>query len=287
MNIGNKIREIRLNVADNETQKKFAHRFGITERTLQNYESGNTSPTIDFILNLSSTFNIEPNYFLDSEVIPKSDSEVIKNASEVIPKSPKKAAKNDNFYKSIPHSLNNNHFVSQVSPNVVSQSQNVVSQFKKNNKILSPNIDKYPQTLKANSYYTIPKLNLTAQAGGGNEVLDLECYESGEVLTIDKAFFKAVPGNKLKAIRVEGYSMIPMLMPDSWVVFEDNRNYKGDGLYIINYAGQLMVKLLQLDPAQKILDIISVNKEYKSYSVALAESQAEVIIVGKVLRCII
>lgn len=179
------------------------------------------------------------------------------------------------------------YFVSQVSPNVVSQSQNVVSQFKKNNKILSPNIDKYPQTLKANSYYTIPKLNLTAQAGGGNEVLDLECYESGEVLTIDKAFFKAVPGNKLKAIRVEGYSMIPMLMPDSWVVFEDNRNYKGDGLYIINYAGQLMVKLLQLDPAQKILDIISVNKEYKSYSVALAESQAEVIIVGKVLRCII
>ena len=70
-------------------------------------------------------------------------------------------------------------------------------------------------------------------------------------------------------------------------MFEDNRNYKGDGLYIINYAGQLMVKLLQLDPAQKILDIISVNKEYKSYSVALAESQAEVIIVGKVLRCII
>lgn len=287
MNIGNKIREIRLNVADNETQKKFAHRFGITERTLQNYESGNTSPTIDFILNLSSTFNIEPNYFLDSEVIPKSDSEVIKNASEVIPKSPKKAAKNDNFYKNIPHSLNNNHFVPKLSPNVVSQSQNVVSQFKKNNKILSPNIDKYPQTLNANSYYTIPKLNLTAQAGGGNEVLDLECYESGEVLTIDKAFFKAVPGNKLKAIRVEGYSMIPMLMPDSWVVFEDNRNYKGDGLYIINYAGQLMVKLLQLDPAQKILDIISVNKEYKSYSVALAESQAEVIIVGKVLRCII
>lgn len=272
MNIGNKIREIRLNVADNETQKKFAHRFGITERTLQNYESGNTSPTIDFILNLSSTFNIEPNYFLDSEVIPKS---------------PKKAAKNDNFYKNIPHSLNNNHFVPKLSPNVVSQSQNVVSQFKKNNKILSPNIDKYPQTLNANSYYTIPKLNLTAQAGGGNEVLDLECYESGEVLTIDKAFFKAVPSNKLKAIRVEGYSMIPMLMPDSWVVFEDNRNYKGDGLYIINYAGQLMVKLLQLDPAQKILDIISVNKEYKSYSVALAESQAEAIIVGKVLRCII
>ena len=178
-----------------------------------------------------------------------------------------------------------------VSPSNVSKSSKNVSYL---SPTLSPSNSKdvpksqnQPQTLKANSSYNIPKLNLTAQAGGGNEVLDLECYESGEVLTIDKAFFKAVPGNKLKAIRVEGYSMIPMLMPDSWVVFEDNRNYKGDGLYIINYAGQLMVKLLQLDPAQKILDIISVNKEYKSYSVALAESQAEVIIVGKVLRCII
>lgn len=178
-----------------------------------------------------------------------------------------------------------------VSPSNVSKSSENVSYLSPTLSLSSkksvPKTQNSPQTLKANSYYTIPRLNLTAQAGGGNEVLDLECYESGEVLTIDKAFFKAVPGNKLKAIRVEGYSMIPMLMPDSWVVFEDNRNYKGDGLYIINYAGQLMVKLLQLDPAQKILDIISVNKEYKSYSVALAESQAEVIIVGKVLRCII
>ena len=177
--------------------------------------------------------------------------------------------------------------VPKLSLSGVPKSAKNVSYLSLSGKKSVPKTQNSPQTLKANSYYTIPKLNLTAQAGGGNEVLDLECYESGEVLTIDKAFFKAVPGNKLKAIRVEGYSMIPMLMPDSWVVFEDNRNYKGDGLYIINYAGQLMVKLLQLDPAQKILDIISVNKEYKSYSVALAESQAEVIIVGKVLRCII
>ena len=174
-----------------------------------------------------------------------------------------------------------------VSPSNVSKSSKNVSYLSPNDKKNVPKSQNSPQTLSTDSYYSIPKLNLSAQAGGGNEILDLECYESGEVLTIDKAFFKAVPSNKLKAIRVEGYSMIPMLMPDSWVVFEDNRNYKGDGLYIINYAGQLMVKLLQLDPAQKILDIISVNKEYKSYSVALAESQAEVIIVGKVLRCII
>ena len=48
-----------------------------------------------------------------------------------------------------------------------------------------------------------------------------------------------------------------------------------------------MVKLLQLNPIQKILDIIGVNKEYKNYSLALAESQAEVIIVCKMLRFVI
>lgn len=177
--------------------------------------------------------------------------------------------------------------VPKLSLSNVPKSPNNVPYLSPNDKKNVPKSQNSPQTLSTDSYYSIPKLNLSAQAGGGNEILDLECYESGEVLTIDKAFFKAVPSNKLKAIRVEGHSMIPMLMPDSWVVFEDSRNYKGDGLYIINYAGQLMVKLLQLDPVQKILDIISVNKEYKSYSVALAESQAEVIIVGKVLRCII
>ncbi|ANV98774.1 hypothetical protein BBW65_05630 [Helicobacter enhydrae] len=136
-----------------------------------------------------------------------------------------------------------------------------------------------------NSYYNIPKLTLHAQAGGGNELLDLCCYESGETLTIDKAFFKSIPQHKLKAIKVEGYSMIPMLYPDSWVIFEESREFKGDGLYIINYANQLMVKLLQLDPARNILDIISANKDYKSYSIS--ESQIEFIVIGKVLRCII
>lgn len=177
-----------------------------------------------------------------------------------------------------------------VSPSDVSKSKENVSYLSPSmslsSKNLSPNQENLPQTLN-DQYYSIPKLNLSAQAGGGNEILDLQCYESGEVLTIDKAFFKAIPSKNLKAIRVEGYSMIPMLMPDSWVVFEDDRQYRGDGLYIINYGGQLMVKLLQLDPIKRILDIISVNKDYKSYSIPLEDSQIEIIIAGKVLRCII
>ncbi|EHL3313923.1 helix-turn-helix transcriptional regulator [Campylobacter coli] len=136
------------------------------------------------------------------------------------------------------------------------------------------------------NFYSIPKLNISASAGGGNELIGLEEYETGEMLELSKAFFKTTPKN-VKAIKVDGYSMIPMLLPDSWVIFEEVHEYQGDGLYILNFDNQLMVKLLQLDPISKILDIISVNKDYKSYSIDLKDSQIELIIQGKVLRSII
>lgn len=140
---------------------------------------------------------------------------------------------------------------------------------------------------KQENFYYIPKLNITASAGGGNELEGLECYESGELMAIDKAFFKTPPSKNIKAIKVDGYSMIPMLMPDSWVIFEETNEFKGDGLYVLNYNNQLMVKLLQLNPFEKLLEIISVNKEYKSYQVRIEENQLALIIKGKVLRSII
>ncbi|EAI3303282.1 LexA family transcriptional regulator, partial [Campylobacter jejuni] len=121
------------------------------------------------------------------------------------------------------------------------------------------------------NFYSIPKLNISASAGGGNELIGLEEYETGEMLELSKAFFKTTPKN-VKAIKVDGYSMIPMLLPDSWVIFEEIHEYQGDGLYILNFDNQLMVKLLQLDPISKVLDIISVNKDYKSYSLDLKDS---------------
>ncbi|EAH7105579.1 helix-turn-helix domain-containing protein [Campylobacter coli] len=136
------------------------------------------------------------------------------------------------------------------------------------------------------NFYSIPKLNISASAGGGNELIGLEEYETGEMLELSKAFFKTTPKN-VKAIKVDGYSMIPMLLPDSWVIFEEIHEYQGDGLYILNFDNQLMVKLLQLDPISKVLDIISVNKDYKSYSLDLKDSQVEIIIQGKVLRSIV
>ncbi|EAH4874488.1 helix-turn-helix domain-containing protein [Campylobacter coli] len=154
------------------------------------------------------------------------------------------------------------------------------------NKKMSVSQTKLKETEKESFYY-IPKLNISASAGGGNELEGLECYESGELMAIDKAFFKTPPSASIKAIRVDGYSMTPMLFPDSWVIFEESADFKGDGLYVLNYNGQLMVKLLQLNPFENILEIISVNKEYKSYSIKLDESQTPLFIKGKVLRSVI
>ncbi|TKX29534.1 transcriptional regulator [Campylobacter estrildidarum] len=173
-----------------------------------------------------------------------------------------------------------------LSPNLSPKSKKNVSQSTNLNKNLSPNQTKLKKP-QEESFYYIPKLNINASAGGGNEVEGLEHYESGELMAIDKAFFKTIPSTNIKAIRVDGYSMTPMLFPDSWVIFEEGSDFKGDGLYVLNYNGQLMVKLLQLNPFENILEIISVNKEYKSYSVKLDESQISVLIKGKVLRSVI
>lgn len=195
-----KIRAIRN--LNNMSQKDFAKAMGTEFRTLQDYEYGKTQPRFDFLKKLIDTFNVDPTFLFDdsSAMVPQS-----KKMSSAIHSPPK------NLFQ-----IAGVHLSPQETNSLVSQKEFVSPS--------SPPSD-------PNSYYIIPKLTLHAQAGGGNELLDLECYESGEVLTIDKAFFKAVPQHKLKTIKVEGYSMIPMLLPDSWVVFEEGREYKGDGLF--------------------------------------------------------
>ena len=86
-------------------------------------------------------------------------------------------------------------------------------------------------------------------------------------------------------MQVEGYSMVPMLYHDSWVIADVTAGFEGDGLYIINFCGNFMVKLLQMSP-DGVLHIISINKDYQSYEID-EDSNVEVYIVGKVLRCVI
>ena len=142
-------------------------------------------------------------------------------------------------------------------------------------------------TTESNDTFSIKKItSYFASAGGGNEINDIEVYDTNEVLQIDKAFFKLPPSKNARAIRVDGYSMVPMLLPDSWVIFEEQSEFKGDGLYVINYSGQLMVKLLQLTP-KGILRVISKNEDFESYEIKVNEDNEYFHIVGKVIKSIV
>ena len=142
-------------------------------------------------------------------------------------------------------------------------------------------------TTQPNDTFSIKKItSYFASAGGGNEINDIEVYDTDEVLQIDKAFFKLPPSKNARAIRVDGYSMVPMLLPDSWVIFEEQSEFKGDGLYVINYSGQLMVKLLQLTP-KGVLRVISKNEDFESYEIKVNEDNEYFHIVGKVIKSIV
>lgn len=133
---------------------------------------------------------------------------------------------------------------------------------------------------------TVEVMSVKASAGSGNNIEFLDDFSTGEIVTIDNRFFKTVPPKNIKCIQVDGYSMMPMLTHESWVIYKDVFEFETDGLYIINYDNQLMVKMIQVNFEKNKLDIISINKEYKSYSID-KHDQTVCKIVGKVLRCII
>jgi len=139
------------------------------------------------------------------------------------------------------------------------------------------------------NYYSIPIISLKASAGSaGNQLDSIDLFdETGEKLEVSKVLFKTPPKGTIRAMQVDGYSMIPMLYPDSWILFDESTEYKGDGLYVINWSNILMVKLLQVDLKYGKLKIISKNPDYESWELDLNEDQRTFTIIGKVIRCII
>ena len=95
------------------------------------------------------------------------------------------------------------------------------------------------------------------------------------------------PGSRLRAVQADGYSMVPMLYPDSWVIFEESEVWSGDGLYVLIFRNVLMVKLVEADPATGALSIRSINPDYESWADDPTQDQSTMRIVGRVLRCVV
>lgn len=138
----------------------------------------------------------------------------------------------------------------------------------------------------ADLYFIRKTTSVKASAGGGNELEGVRSYQTGELMPIAKAFFKVPPGKNLNSMEVEGESMMPMLRSGDWVIFREDGEFTGDGLYVVNFSDQLMVKILQLTP-RGMLKIVSVNPNFQSYEISLSETQEHFKIVGKVVKSIV
>ncbi len=138
----------------------------------------------------------------------------------------------------------------------------------------------------ADLYFIRKTTSVKASAGGGNELEGVRSYQTGELMPIAKAFFKVPPGKNLNSMEVEGESMTPMLRSGDWVIFREDGAFTGDGLYVVNFSDQLMVKILQLTP-RGMLKIVSVNPNFQSYEIDLNETQEHFKIVGKVVKSIV
>lgn len=126
---------------------------------------------------------------------------------------------------------------------------------------------------------TAPILSVKASAGRGNE--HYEVITNGELL-IDRMLFKIIPNLKnIKAIEVEGDSMRPTLSEGDYVVIEENPEFTGDGIYVLQYDGVLLVKRLQSDIDG--IEILSDNQNYKTRKFNPNDDQQSFNIMGKVI----
>lgn len=163
-----------------------------------------------------------------------------------------------------------------------------------NRKKMSVNVSDKSINLKSsqleqikNDQIYIRQLSSSVGAGESVDIDGIEIYDTDILVPFSQMLFKVRPKNtdRVRCMKVDGYSMVPMLFPDSWVIADVTASFAGDGLYIINYCGNFMVKLLQKSP-NGVLHIKSVNKDYESYDIG-PDDDVQVYIVGKVLRCVI
>jgi len=129
--------------------------------------------------------------------------------------------------------------------------------------------------------------DMSVSAGVGFDVDSISEMPFSDI-AIDRSIIpKHILSSDLRAMRVDGKSMIPTILPNDVVVYkEDIGKYSGDDLYIVNFGGMLMVKRLQFNPELNKFDIISDNNDFKSYHIDLSENQTSMTVIGKVIATI-
>lgn len=228
------------------TQDDLANASGLSLSSIKKYEANiSENFTFDNLKKISAAFNVTPSDFINDEL----------SVDLSVNKSKKNVRQSTNLSVNMSDNLSN---LKKTEADQISHDQ-----------------------------ILIRKLSSAVGAGESVDINGVEVYDTDILVPFSQMLFKVRPkkADRIRCMQVDGYSMVPMLFPDSWVIADVTAKFEGDGLYIINYCDNFMVKLLQKSP-DGTLHIKSVNKDYESYDIG-PDDDAQVYIVGKVLRCVI
>lgn len=128
-----------------------------------------------------------------------------------------------------------------------------------------------------NNNYNIDLLNVRAGAGEGiyNYVI-----ETIDTISLDKSFFRTpINTSKVKGIQVDGDSMEPTLRDGDYVLIDENTTFGVNGIYAIQFGGQILIKRLQFKMDGAVL-IISDNNKYQSETFNPLENQLPFQVLG-------
>lgn len=127
----------------------------------------------------------------------------------------------------------------------------------------------------------IPILDIQASAGFGR-ICDYDNPPVIGYLDIAEEIKKKYGNHNYMCVQVVGDSMQPTYQPSDIVVIAVGM-INGDGVYVINDDGSILIKRLQFIHESDTLIIISDNKEYQQRRIPLREHDKYIAIVGRVV----
>lgn len=113
---------------------------------------------------------------------------------------------------------------------------------------------------------TIPFVSQKLSAGRGENFLSDDDIEV-RTISISAYLARGIDKATLLAAEVRGDSMIDEKIFSGDIVVFSRGLIRQEGIYVINYAGDLMVKKLSFDALNNRIDIISGNKNYPTRTV--------------------
>ena len=132
-------------------------------------------------------------------------------------------------------------------------------------------------------YALIPLYDIRASAGPGREISGEENKVGTIPFRLDwiKGDIRAsIPG--LRAIHIEGDSMIPTLSPGDQALVDTQAREIGDGIYLLRIGGALLVKRIQRQPSGQVR-VASDNPAYHPFVLDVSNLPDDVAIIGRVV----